>query len=179
MPIEALDEDDDGAKDFRAVLRVPTPIPTSKRKEYLSRTSSAPSLRVQQLLGPSILHVYSQESINLELMVRNKEWTHMYDTKPFQSEVEALTLARCLHLHFCTFEIMGDALLASPWSSRRWKYTRTRAFGSQLWISSSTASYPVRLGPSMPSGAFPQREKCAANIGSNPTNTKRNSIPYR
>ena len=73
-------------------------------------------LNVQELMGPSILYSLCQEGINIELVVRNIRWPRQSDGRPYQSEVEALTIGRILHFHFSKCTAMEEGILAHPWT---------------------------------------------------------------
>ena len=102
------------AQDFWQGLGGAAPIRPSQLQAYPGRT--AVLLNVQELMGPSILHSFCQEGMNIELVIRNVRWPRQADGRPYSSEIEALTLARCLHFHLCRFETMEQAVTTSPWT---------------------------------------------------------------
>ena len=91
-------ETDDDGQDFWSGLGGAAHIRPSQLKSYPGRSSVL--LNVQELMGPSILHSFCQEGLNIELVVRHVRWPRQADGRPFQSEIEALTLARILNFHF-------------------------------------------------------------------------------
>lgn len=107
-------EQEDDAQDFRFGLGRPTYIRPSQLGRYPGKT--AVLLNVQELMGPSILYSFCQEGINIELAVRNVRWPRQSDGRPFSSEIEAVTLARCLHFQLCRFSTMEESIITAPWT---------------------------------------------------------------
>lgn len=66
-------------------------------------------------MGPSILASLVQEGLNLELAIRNRSWDNNGSGEPQQSEAEALTLARNLHLNLLAYPSMTEAVESCSW----------------------------------------------------------------
>lgn len=105
----------DTAQVFRQGLGAHAAVTPSELQQYPGRASSLSTLRVNEIVGPAILKSLTQEGINVELAVRNRRWDKDPFNCPYPAEVEALTLARCVHLNLLSYESMWEALKSCPW----------------------------------------------------------------
>ena len=107
-------ETDDDGQDFWSGLGGAAHIRPNQLQSYPGRSSVI--LNVRELMGPSILHSFCQDGLNIELVVRHVRWPRQADGRPFQSEIEALTLARILHFHFSKCKSMEEGISLHPWT---------------------------------------------------------------
>ena len=83
-------------------LILPSDLPT----EYPGRASCLPRLNVPELMGPTILTQLLQLGENVEAVVRSRRW----DRTSTASEMEAVTLARMIHLKLLSYKTLQEAL---------------------------------------------------------------------
>ena len=88
LPIDGLDFQ----TGRRSALRLPSQLP-----QYPTHGTSRILLAVSEIIGPSILYNFIKHGLNVEKYVRTRPcWQN--GQHPEQIELEALTLARALHL---------------------------------------------------------------------------------
>lgn len=72
-------------------------------------------LPVNEISGPSILLGLVQEGINVELAIRNRTWGRGPNGEVLSAEVEAVTVARIVHLNLLSRTSMTEAIAKCPW----------------------------------------------------------------
>ena len=82
---------------------------------YPGREASTAMLRVKEIAGPSILLGLVQEGINVELVIHNRTWRKGANGEVLSAEVEAVTLARIVHLNLLVHTSMTEAIEKCPW----------------------------------------------------------------
>lgn len=82
---------------------------------YAGSAISDGRLLVKQMHGLDILTDLLVQGSNIHLVVRNQPWPRKSNNTPYASEIEALTIARAVHLNLMSFATINEALKFCPW----------------------------------------------------------------
>ena len=111
-------------------------LPPHLMREYIGRQNTRQVLRVFEYKGAEILAGLLREGVTVEMAVRNRFWKRSISGDPFQSEQEAINLAKIIHLTLMVFPTVEDALIAS------WLETCLHRLYAILYVESHTEVTP-------------------------------------
>jgi len=104
-PIEGLDFQ----LGRRSAVRLPSQLPS-----YPTHGTSTILLAVPEIIGPSILYNFIKHGLTVEAYVRTRPYWQSA-SHPEQIELEALMLARIIHITLMQYPSPTSALLSCPW----------------------------------------------------------------
>ena len=100
---------------FRTGASPAEQVPPYLMGEYVGRKTTQLVLRIFDFKGAEILTGLLQEETSIEQAVKNRHWKRPPSGEPYQSEQEARTLAKIIHLTLMVFETVEDALSMASW----------------------------------------------------------------
>lgn len=102
-------------QDFRRGGSPAGQLPPYLMGEYVGRYSTKLCLRVFDFKGGEILAGLLQEGTTIEAAIRNRHWKRSASGEPYQTEQEAATLSRVIHLTLMSFATVENTLSMAPW----------------------------------------------------------------